>query len=72
VNDGGPPVDVRAVFHEATGDIDVCYVNTAATPSIDQGQGATVGLQGNASVQLPYSCDAPAVPSGTLLHYAHP
>ncbi len=69
---GGPPVDVRAMVHEATGDLDVCYVATDALPGTSEGSSATAGLQGNLSIVLPYSCNSADLDAGLRVHYAHP
>jgi hypothetical protein len=71
--DGGEAYDIRAVLHEGSNDIEICYVDTVTlSSSTDEGASATVGIAGPAGEQVDYSCYEPLVPSGLLIRYEHP
>ena len=68
-----PRVDIRAVLKEGRGDIDVCYVATAAGGvSYDSGIIATAGIQNGSGVGLQYSCKTATLVPGLLLTYTAP
>ncbi|MEZ4234705.1 MAG: hypothetical protein R3F59_00760 [Myxococcota bacterium] len=69
---GNGLLDVRAVLHEDTGDIDVCYVDSLGGPGIDHGASATAGIQGNATVFIDHGCFAGTLTQGKVVRYAHP
>jgi len=60
----------QVVLHEATGIIDVCYVDTinAADPG-NSGAEATSGIQLDAAGGLQFSCNTPDLVDGTQLIY---
>ena len=61
---------LQAMFHEATGQIEVCYVDTInAGNSADSGAEATAGIQLDSANGLQFSCDTPDLTDGTLLLY---
>ncbi|MEK6607185.1 MAG: hypothetical protein AABZ30_05930, partial [Myxococcota bacterium] len=70
-------IDVRAVLHETSNQIDVCYVDTAFGASwIDYGSSATAGIQGGWDGGwdefIEYSCNAPRLTNDLVLRYVHP
>jgi len=70
---GSDLIDVRAVLHEGSNGITVCYVDTYfADPFSDYGVSATTGLQQNNTSALQYSCDTAALSNGLVLEYSHP
>ncbi|MCA9710770.1 MAG: hypothetical protein KDK70_33320 [Myxococcales bacterium] len=72
-NFGGDTVDLmrlQAMFHEATGQIDVCYVDTInAGNTANSGAEATAGIQLDSTTGLQFSCNTPDLTDGTQLMY---
>jgi hypothetical protein len=66
--------DIRAVIHETTNEIVVCYVDMIAgnAVSFDNGVSATVGIGGAAGEEIEYSCNSAVVTNGLLLRYDAP
>ena len=65
-------VDMRAVLHEGSNDIDVCYHDGSfGSATYDYGLNATAGINGPSS-SLQYSCNTADLDSGLLLQYQHP
>jgi hypothetical protein len=63
---------VRAVLHEGSNDIHVCYANTTfGSASYDTGVSATTGIQ-SATSSLQFSCNAVNLSNGLFLQYLHP
>ncbi|MEM6930928.1 MAG: hypothetical protein AAF602_28595, partial [Myxococcota bacterium] len=69
---GTTDVDVRAVIHETTGDIEVCYVTTAAGPGLANGFSATAGLQHGTTSFLEYSCNQGNLVEDLTVRFEHP
>jgi hypothetical protein len=68
-----PRIDVRMVMKEGKGDIDVCYVATAAGGvGYDSGSGATAGIQNGSGLAIQYSCNTSSLLPGLLLTYTAP
>jgi subtilisin family serine protease len=67
-------VSFQAILYEATGDIKFQYLDTSfGDAGYDQGVSATVGIQGDPSQGLPYSCDQPVITDGlAILFYRIP
>lgn len=72
-NFGGNTLDLmrfQAMFHEATGRIDVCYVDTInAGNTADSGAEATAGIQLDSGTGFQFSCNTPNLVDGTQLMY---
>lgn len=72
-NFGGDAVDLmrfQVMLHEATGIIDVCYVDTInGGNSADSGAEATSGIQQDSMNALEFSCNTPDLVDGTQLLY---
>lgn len=72
-NYSGDPNDLmrfQVVLHEATGQIDVCYVDTINTVNTgNSGAEATAGIQQDGTTALGFSCDMPNLTDGTMLFY---
>jgi hypothetical protein len=72
-NYGGDTLDLmrfQVVLHQATGQIDVCYVDTInAANTANSGAEATAGIQQNAATGLQYSCNTPSLTNGLQLLY---
>jgi hypothetical protein len=66
---GGSALDIRTTLYEATGRIDVCYVDTVGGTADDNGASATAGIQGTSSIYLPYLCNTPDLFSGDVLTF---
>jgi cysteine-rich repeat protein len=64
---------VRAMLHEDTGDIDLCYPDVSfGEPAYDGGAAAVVGIQNTAALGTGFLCRDPTLADGTVLRYAHP
>ena len=60
----------QAMFHEASGQIDVCYVDTInGGNSADNGAEATSGIQQDSANGFEFSCNMPDLVDGTQLFY---
>ncbi|MCA9651533.1 MAG: hypothetical protein KC501_16555, partial [Myxococcales bacterium] len=72
-NFGGNTGDLmrfQAVFHESSGFIDVCYVDTLNAGNVgDNGAEATSGIQHSSADGFEYSCNMPNLVDGTQLLY---
>jgi hypothetical protein len=72
-NFGGDAADLmrmQVMLHEATGAIDVCYVDTInAGNTANNGAEATAGIQLNSADALQYSCNTPDLTNGLMLMY---
>ena len=72
-NFGGDPVDlmrIQVMLSEATGNIDVCYVDTVnGGNSADSGAEATAGIQLDGMSSIEYSCNTPDLVDGLQLTY---
>jgi hypothetical protein len=65
-------IDVRAVLHEGSNDIDVCYVDTSTTSATyTQGSTATAGIQ-DTGMTIQFSCNTATLTEGLLLSYIAP
>jgi hypothetical protein len=65
-------IDFRAVLHEGSNDIDVCYVDTTTgSTSYTQGASATSGIQ-DTGMTLQFSCNTATLTEGLLLSYIAP
>ncbi len=71
-DNGFTDVDVRAVLHEATGDIEICYVSTAAGPGLANGFSATAGIQHSTTSFLEFSCNAGNLVQDLTVRFEHP
>jgi hypothetical protein len=70
---GSSEVDFRAVLHESSNDIDVCYVDTTSgSASYDRGASATAGIQNGSGLTLQFSCNTPTLVEGLMLSYIAP
>lgn len=67
----GGLIDVRAVLHEGTNDVDLCYVDTSAGVGIDDGASATSGIQGPVT-RIETSCFSADLSAGTVVRFDHP
>lgn len=72
-NFGGDAVDLmrfQTMFYEATGAINVCYVDTQnGGNGANDGAEATAGLQLDDMTAVQYSCNTPDMTDGTLLQF---
>jgi len=68
---GTGTIDVRAVLHETSNRIEVCYVDTTFATADDNGASATAGIQ-SATSNLQYSCNGAVLTPGLVLRYDHP
>lgn len=60
----------QAMFHEASGQIDVCYVDTInGGNSADNGAEATSGIQQDSANGFNFNCNTPDLVDGTQLMY---
>ncbi|MEN0065597.1 MAG: hypothetical protein AAGA48_25880 [Myxococcota bacterium] len=69
---GTSTLDVRAVLHEATGDIDLCYVDSIGGLGIDNGTSATSGIQRDFRGFHEFSCGSPDLTTGNVVRFLHP
>jgi hypothetical protein len=71
---GATRIDVRAVLHEGSNDVDVCYGNTTSgSTTYDLGRSATSGIQGTSgATPLSYSCNTATLTAGRWLQYVAP
>ncbi|MEO0602710.1 MAG: hypothetical protein AAF211_14810, partial [Myxococcota bacterium] len=68
----GSRIDVRAVLHEDTGDIDFCYVDALSGAGISSGASATSGIRGRDATFIETSCFDPTLTQGSVLRFEHP
>ncbi|MEN0061224.1 MAG: hypothetical protein AAGA48_03685 [Myxococcota bacterium] len=71
-SNGFADIDVRAVLYEKTGDIELCYVDTAAGAGLANGTSATAGIQHGSTSFLEYSCNAPGLVEDLTVRFEHP
>jgi hypothetical protein len=63
-------IDVRVMLHEATGQIDVCYVDTLSLNNVgNNGAEATSGIQTSSAEGFDFSCNTPDLVNGLQLLY---
>jgi hypothetical protein len=68
--DAGDLMRIQAVLHQATGFIDVCYVDTINAADIgNNGAEATSGIQQSSMDGFDYSCNTPDLVNGLQLLY---
>jgi hypothetical protein len=74
ISGAGNLYDIRAVLHETTNDITVCYIDTTTGGTgISDGASATTGIRGAAAGDdVLFSCNTATVTAGTLLRYLAP
>jgi len=69
---GGDPIDVRAVLHEGSDEITLCYVDTTTGTPRDDGAFATAGVQATDTVALEYSCRTGSLTEDKVVRFLHP
>jgi hypothetical protein len=68
--DANDLIRVQAMLDEATGQINVCYVDTTSLANVrNNGAQATSGIQQSSVDGFDYSCNTPDLTAGTLLLY---